>query len=131
MFLLVSSIILVGLFLGTRPIVDVTGNVVINTPLKYDGFIQNFYSIGIATFVLLIFISLFIVHMLIKPLDKVIIGTQLVTEGDLSQKIDKQSNDEFGRLVESFNKMVSKLKAEKRYGKKVKGIASKERIKKE
>jgi PAS domain S-box-containing protein len=130
-FLLVSSIILIGLFIGTRPILDNSENIIISSPIQYLSFVQNLSYISIATFVILIIISAIVVHILIKPLDQVIIGTQLVSQGDLNQKIIKSSNDEFGRLVEAFNDMISKLKAGKTYGKRIKGMASNERLKKE
>ena len=47
---------------------------------------------------------------LIEPVDKLIIGTQLVAEGKLDYQIKKQSTDEIGRLVDAFNEMIRKLR---------------------
>ncbi len=47
---------------------------------------------------------------LLGPIDKLIIGTQLVGEGNLEYQIKKHSSDEIGRLVEAFNEMIRKLR---------------------
>lgn len=48
-------------------------------------------------------------YTLLGPIDKLIIGTQLVGQGRLDYQIKKYSNDEIGRLVEAFNDMIRKL----------------------
>ncbi len=54
-------------------------------------------------------VVLFSLHV-IGPVDELIIGTQLVSQGRLDHKIRKKSNDEIGRLVDSFNSMTANLK---------------------
>lgn len=49
-------------------------------------------------------------YTLLEPVDKLIIGTQLVGQGKLDYQIKKYSNDEIGRLVEAFNDMIVKLR---------------------
>jgi signal transduction histidine kinase len=130
-FLIVSSMLLVALFLGTRPITDITGRVILSTPLNYSGFAQNLYTITLLAFVLLLLAAVFIIHIIIKPLDQVIVGTQLVSEGHFEQDIPHTSNDEFGRLVDSYNHMIAKLRAERLYGQRAKEAVSSERSKRE
>ena len=126
-----SAILFVGLYLGKLPLVDATGNVISAHAFEHTSFLKSFYTIGSITLLGLVFIATLFVHVLVKPLDKVIIGTQLVAKGDLDQKIDVKSKDEFGQLVSSFNYMVTKLKAEKKHGVKVRNIATKEKTKAE
>ncbi len=47
---------------------------------------------------------------IMSPVDDLIIGTQLVAQGRLDHKIGKRRDDELGRLVDSFNRMTTKLK---------------------
>ncbi len=62
-----------------------------------------------AFFVCLIIVIAFS-YTLLGPIDKLIIGTQLVGEGNLEYQIKKHSSDEIGRLVEAFNEMIRKLR---------------------
>jgi PAS domain S-box-containing protein len=64
---------------------------------------------GFALVVCLIIVIAFS-YTLLEPIDKLIIGTQLVGEGNLEYQIKKYSNDEIGRLVEAFNEMIRKLR---------------------
>lgn len=50
---------------------------------------------------------------LIKPMEKFVVGTRKVSEGDLTYLIAISSNDEIGELAESFNKMTVDLKKSK------------------
>ncbi|MBI4454083.1 PAS domain-containing protein [Candidatus Woesearchaeota archaeon] len=124
---------------------NATGNVVLeaslqntndNTNLKNINNInnqiglENLIIVGLGIIVILALAGLALIQMLIRPLDKVIIGTQLVAKGEFP-KIEKTSNDEFGRLVTSFNEMVEKLKEGEREEKKAKCIATKEKTKSE
>ena len=64
----------------------------------------------ISTFILVLIICILFSVTLIEPVDKLIIGTQLVAEGKLDYQIKKQSSDEIGRLVDAFNEMIRKLR---------------------
>lgn len=44
-----------------------------------------------------------------QPIEKLVKLTETVAEGDLSQKIDLKRRDEFGKLADSFNKMLSTI----------------------
>lgn len=144
-FLVAVAVFLFGVYLiyfFNETEVNATGNVVFETSLENTknnanmknvitlNNITNLISVGLGIIVILGLLALALVQILIRPLDKVIIGTQLVAEGEFP-KIEKTSNDEFGRLVTSFNEMVEKLKEGEREEKKAKGIATKEKTKSE
>lgn len=44
-----------------------------------------------------------------RPIEKLLLLTEAVTEGDLSQQIELKRRDEFGKLAASFNKMLSTI----------------------
>ncbi len=56
-----------------------------------------------------IWFGLYIAKSITGPLDKIAMATRRVAEGDLDFKLEKQSNDEMGLLVDSFNTMTSNL----------------------
>ncbi len=56
-----------------------------------------------------IWFGLYIARSITEPLDKIAMATRRVAEGDLDFVLEKQSNDEMGMLVESFNTMTSNL----------------------
>jgi len=56
-----------------------------------------------------IWFGLFIARSITGPLDKMAIATQRVADGDLEFVLEKESNDEMGQLVDSFNTMTSNL----------------------
>lgn len=68
----------------------------------------------IIVYTVALLISLIIIiafsYTILEPVDKLIIGTQLVGQGKLDYQIKKYSNDEIGRLVEAFNEMIRKLR---------------------
>jgi methyl-accepting chemotaxis protein len=69
----------------------------------------TFICIGI--FLLLgIGISYLIIRSITGPLRQLIVATDKVSEGDLTQIFDVKSNDEFKSLGVSFNKMVTSLR---------------------
>ncbi|MBU0962142.1 MAG: HAMP domain-containing protein [Proteobacteria bacterium] len=56
-----------------------------------------------------IWFGLYIARSITGPLDKMATATRRVAEGDLSFVLEKESNDEMGLLVDSFNTMTSRL----------------------
>jgi len=68
---------------------------------------------------------------IIEPIDEVIIGTQLVAQGRLDHRIRKRSHDEIGRLVDSFNNMIKKLRATQERSSEYSNIATVEKKKAE
>ncbi len=55
-------------------------------------------------------ISAFFAFTIIRPIDEIIINTQLIAEGRYGQRLKVRSSDEFGRLSRAFNSMSMKLK---------------------
>jgi two-component system, NtrC family, nitrogen regulation sensor histidine kinase NtrY len=56
-----------------------------------------------------IWFGLYIARSITGPLDKMATATRRVADGDLSFVLEKESNDEMGLLVDSFNTMTSNL----------------------
>jgi PAS domain S-box-containing protein len=74
-------------------------------------FHKDFVLVSSVTLVISLIILIAFSYTLIEPVDKLIIGTQLVGQGKLDYQIRKYSNDEIGRLVEAFNEMIRKLRS--------------------
>ncbi|MDO8956673.1 MAG: ATP-binding protein, partial [Deltaproteobacteria bacterium] len=58
-----------------------------------------------------IWFGLFLAKGITDPIEKLAAGTQKIIQGDLDFQIGKTSEDEFGTLVDSFNRMTQDLKA--------------------
>jgi len=58
-----------------------------------------------------IWFGLYIARSITGPLDKMAIATRRVAAGDLNFVLEKESSDEMGQLVDSFNTMTSNLNA--------------------
>ncbi len=56
-----------------------------------------------------IWFGLYISRGITNPLEKLVLATQRVAEGDLEFEMERDSNDEMGLLVDSFNKMTINL----------------------
>lgn len=56
-----------------------------------------------------IWFGLYIAKSITEPLDKMAYATRRVAEGDLSFVLEKESNDEMGQLVDSFNTMTANV----------------------
>jgi two-component system, NtrC family, sensor kinase len=54
-------------------------------------------------------LAFYLSHLLVKPIQQLVGGTRKVAEGDLSQRVQVHSRDEFGELADSFNRMVLSL----------------------
>ncbi|MGQ9630155.1 MAG: hybrid sensor histidine kinase/response regulator [bacterium] len=54
--------------------------------------------------------SIFLARGISKPLKRLLDGTKIIGNGDLDHRIDIRSEDEIGRLSESFNDMAESLK---------------------
>jgi len=77
-------------------------------------------SIGSFTVLILLFgfiiataAAVFITKRIISPILNFTSATNRIAQGELSLKIEKQSNDELGELTDSFNKMTEELKRER------------------
>ena len=60
--------------------------------------------------VLIIFGSLLLSRVLVKPLKDLVRLTQKISDGDFSQTIEVTSKNEIGQLLSSFNQMTERLK---------------------
>ncbi len=56
-----------------------------------------------------IWFGLYIAKSITEPLDKMAMATRRVAEGDLGFILEKESNDEMGQLVDSFNTMTANV----------------------
>ena len=68
--------------------------------------------LGIATFIaLLVAISLtfFLYRSIANPINKIANAAQSISEGNLDERIDYESNDELGQLSQTFNQMTESL----------------------
>jgi hypothetical protein len=67
-------------------------------------------SIILDALVLILFGSLLLSRVLVKPLSDLVRLTQKISEGDFSQTIVVTSKNEIGQLIASFNRMIVRLK---------------------
>ncbi len=67
-------------------------------------------TIVLDAIVLIIFGSLLLSRVLVKPIKDLVRLTQKISEGDFSQKIEETSRNEIGQLIGSFNRMIERLK---------------------
>ncbi|MDB2157132.1 methyl-accepting chemotaxis protein [Clostridium butyricum] len=54
--------------------------------------------------------AIWIIRLIIEPINKLSIGANLISKGDLTQEIKLKSNDELGQLGKAFNKMSNDLR---------------------
>jgi len=67
-------------------------------------------SIILDALVLIIFGSLLLSRVLVKPLKDLVRLTQKISDGDFSQTIEATSRNEISQLIDSFNRMIIRLK---------------------
>ena len=94
----------------------IVGGVLIEVPMG-DMMIRLFetkrlilVSIILDAVILIIFGSFLLSHVLVKPLKDLVRLTQRISEGDFSQTIEVTSTNEIGQLIDSFNRMILRLK---------------------
>jgi class 3 adenylate cyclase len=83
---------------ATKPIVDFQKHLLISAAIQAA---------------LISFFSLWLASRFINPIKKLIEGARRANEGDTTTKIDLQRQDEFGKLADSFNDMVSNIESRK------------------
>ena len=59
------------------------------------------------------FLAMYLAGQFVKPIDKLAQGVRRIKEGDYNQKIEVNSNDEFGTLAKSYNEMVTDIAQQK------------------
>jgi hypothetical protein len=67
-------------------------------------------TIVLDAIVLIIFGSLLLSRVLVKPIKDLARLTQKISDGDFSQKIEVTSKNEMGQLIGSFNRMIDQIK---------------------
>jgi len=67
-------------------------------------------TIVLDAIVLIIFGSILLSRVLVKPIKDLVRLTQKISEGDFTQKIEETSRNEIGQLIGSFNRMIERLK---------------------
>ncbi len=72
---------------------------------RYKYSLWAFVITLVTGFVIGIFAGSFLMRSIETPLAEIIAATKVMTEGDLTKKIDYDSNDEFGTLIDGFNRM--------------------------
>lgn len=78
------------------------------TPIRI-GYILILLTITISVIFAAFWLSRFIITNITKPVEALVDAYKRLSEGDLSVKIDLKAQDEFGILIEEFNKMVDRL----------------------
>ncbi len=83
-----------------KPYIDLRNNVM----LTFAGIA------GLCVVILLILLSV-ITSSIINPLQRMVLATQKIAQGDLNHKVGIDFKDEIGKLAQSFNQMTENLKA--------------------
>jgi two-component system nitrogen regulation sensor histidine kinase NtrY len=78
------------------------------TPIRIS-YILILLTITMAVIFATVWFSRFIVNNITKPVEALVEGAKRLSEGDLNVKINLKSQDEFGILIEEFNRMVERL----------------------
>ncbi len=106
---------------GYTPIRNASGKVVgaISIPMLYaqdavDRELAKRNSLILALYLLILLVVVFIGMLLARrissPIERLAEGTRRLSAGDLDYRIPSRSRDEFGDLVESFNRMTEDLR---------------------
>ena len=100
LFLVLSSTMIVGFYVTHLKLQEIL------TPTLTGILLQKETLLIIAiTFIMAFIIAIAFSYTITKPIDDLILGTQLVSAGKLDREIDKFTDDEIGRLVDAFNEM--------------------------
>ena len=92
----IIGILYVGML--EKPYLDITNRVML-----------TFIIIASLCVVLLLVILYFSTTRITNPLQKMVVATQKISAGDLTQKVEVSSKDEIGYLADSFNQMTADL----------------------
>ncbi len=104
---------------GYAPIYDAQGRAVAVLGLDMSGETieetqkvvrQNMVTIFIFAVILSVCLGIVLALRLTNPINKLVLGTQKIAEGDLNVKVDINTKDELGKLAHSFNHMAAALK---------------------
>lgn len=76
---------------------------------KLNSMYKQFMYLAITMLIVAFFVSYYIAKMVSKPIVKLEQVSEIISNGDLSKRVEINSSDEIGRLTKSFNKMVDNL----------------------
>jgi len=93
----IIGILYVGML--ERPYIDTTRRVIF-----------GFAIIAVLCVLTLLTILYFSTTQTINPLQKMVVATQKIAQGDLTHKLDVRTKDEIGALAQSFNRMTDELR---------------------
>jgi methyl-accepting chemotaxis protein len=85
---------------------DMSGNII----KLVDNLKAAVSVICLLSIALIILSGMFLTRTITRPLDKAMDLAEALSDGDLTQKLDLHQKDEFGKLSDSLNSMVHKLK---------------------
>lgn len=96
---------------------DITGWKISGT--MYEEEIKNAASTILNRTAIVLMVSLivgsffvyFIIRSIVRPLNKLMLVSRKVSEGDLTETVEVKSTDELGQLSDSFNSMINSLKS--------------------
>ncbi len=76
--------------------------------------VSNIFVVAISSLVILLILAVILIRwftgMTIKPIEKIEGHISKISNGDLTNYVDVESNDEIGRMAQNLNTMTSKLK---------------------
>lgn len=73
------------------------------------GLRKDMIKIGSIGLLISLLLTIFATHNLTKPLKKLTLGVEKISEGHLGYTVERNTKDEFGKLIDTFNKMSSTL----------------------
>jgi len=85
--------------------------VILGIAWQYPGALGLILTAGITGFVLLIAVSAWNIHGIVKPLRHLIAGIDKVSSGDFTVTVEIKSKDELATMANSLNKMLEELRS--------------------
>ncbi len=80
------------------------------TILKAQGRDNIFNLVFLTSMFILVLVGFYsLIHSTLKPMEKLMEGTEIIGKGDLKYKIDIKGKDEIGNLAAAFNRMTTNL----------------------
>ncbi|MGM5482050.1 MAG: ATP-binding protein [Nanobdellota archaeon] len=121
-----SKIILFALFLTSL----VTSVIVFLLENEFTRIGNNsFFIVILILLIFVIFVTFIFAYVILKPVDDLVLASQLLAAGRYEKGLLKKSNDEFGRMIDTFNSMSKKIKNTVAKTKYLSDIAAQEKCK--
>lgn len=73
---------------------------------------QSFLLLAVSVLIAIV-IGLLLANSMLVPVKKLLLGTKIISEGNLGHKINLRRNDEIGELAASFDKMTTELEIQR------------------